>query len=205
MIMTDFQVHWRFWKNCFECESAEHLFMCVCVCVCVCVFYPHSTFFGPVRLTSLSSSTSEASPWLEVVEEKGEKPQQLAFRGHFSSSNSGKGLHLLPCVETRGQVLVISANLAQAPSHGGRRSANLVQLSPDTPTAQIGWQLLLCNPPFGTVTVLSLSATVASWHPTGAPLAESRSGTLSCNPAEVYHVPKTDSLCFPPPSVFRLE
>ena len=28
------------------------------------------------------------------------------------------------------------------------------------------------------------SATVASWHPPGAALAEGRSGTLSCNPTQ---------------------
>ena len=36
----------------------------------------------------------------------------------------------------------------------------------------------------GIVTVLILSAMVGSWHPTGASLAEGRSGTLSCNPAQ---------------------
>ena len=35
----------------------------------------------------------------------------------------------------------------------------------------------------GIVTVLMLSAMVASWHPTGATLAEGRSGTSSCNRA----------------------
>ena len=49
---------------------------------------------------------------------------------------------------------------------------------------QIGWQLLPCNPPFGIVTIVMLSAMVASWHPTGATLAEGRSGTLSCNPSQ---------------------
>ena len=31
---------------------------------------------------------------------------------------------------------------------GGRKSVSLVQLSPDAPTFQIGWQLLPCNPPY---------------------------------------------------------
>ena len=46
---------------------------------------------------------------------------------------------------------------------------------------------LSCNPPFGIVTVLMVSAMVASWHPTGATLAE-RVGvgrTLSCEPAQL--------------------
>ena len=49
-------------------------------------------------------------------------------------------------------------------------------------TSQTRWQLPPCNPPFGIMTVLILSAMVASWHPTGATLVEGRSGTLSCNP-----------------------
>ena len=41
----------------------------------------------------------------------------------------------------------------------------------------------------GMVTVLILSAVVASWHyPIGAALAEGRSGMLSCNPAHGYQL-----------------
>ena len=36
---------------------------------------------------------------------------------------------------------------------GDRKSASLLQLSPDALTSQIGWLLLPCNPPFGIVTV----------------------------------------------------
>ena len=70
---------------------------------------------------------------------------------------------------------------------GDRKSASLVQLSPDEITSHIGWQLLPCNTPFGIVTVLILSAMVASWHPTGATLAEGWPGTLPCNPALGFH------------------
>ena len=38
---------------------------------------------------------------------------------------------------------------------------------------------------FGKVTVKNLNAMVDSWHPTSANLAEGRSGTLLCNPAQV--------------------
>ena len=67
---------------------------------------------------------------------------------------------------------------------GGRKYASLVQLGPEVVTSQI-WVTTstVCNPPFEIVTVLILSAMVASWHPSGATLAEGRSGTL-CNPVQ---------------------
>ena len=67
----------------------------------------------------------------------------------------------------------------------GRKSASLVQLGPDTPTSRTGWQLVpYTPPPFGIRTVFILSAMVtATWLPTGATLAESWSGMLTCNTA----------------------
>ena len=56
--------------------------------------------------------------------------------------------------------------------------------TPNAPTSQIGCRFLPCNSSFGIVTVLLVSAMVASWHPTGAALAEGRSRTSSCNPAQ---------------------
>ena len=51
------------------------------------------------------------------------------------------------------------------------------QSTPDALTSQIGWQLVPCKLTFcGTVTVLIVSVTVASWHPTGGqPWAGGRS------------------------------
>ena len=74
-----------------------------------------------------------------------------------------------------------------------RKSTSLLQFSPDALASQIGWQLLPCNPPFGIVTdLISVSwLVVASWHPTGATLAEGWSGAL-CNPAQWSHSKKTD-------------
>ena len=68
-------------------------------------------------------------------------------------------------------------------------SVSLVKLSPDALASQIGRQLLPCSPPFGIVTVLILSPIITSWHPTGATLAQGRSGTMLCNPAQ-NHVPR---------------
>ena len=55
-------------------------------------------------------------------------------------------------------------------------------------TSQIlGDNLCRANPPFGIVSFhFKCLAMVASWHPTGAPLAEGWSGMLSCNPAQDF-------------------
>ena len=63
-------------------------------------------------------------------------------------------------------------------------SASLVQLIPGALTSQTGFHLWRAAHFLEIVTVLIVSAVVASGHPTGAALAEGRSGTLSCNPTQ---------------------
>ena len=80
----------------------------------------------------------------------------------------------------------------------GRKSASLEQLSSDTLTSQTGWQLVPCGTPFGIVTVFILSATVASWHPTCATLAEGRSGGVVVQSSPEEQTPEHILLQFCP-------
>ena len=60
------------------------------------------------------------------------------------------------------------------------------QLSQDAPLDVPDWVITstVRTHIFRIVTVFILTAMGASWHPTGATLAESWSGTMSCNPAQ---------------------
>ena len=78
----------------------------------------------------------------------------------------------------------VLADLLPLCQDGRTKSASLIAIQPrctDVPD----WVTNFCRAThLRVVTVLILSATVASWHPTGATLAEGQSETLSCNPAQ---------------------
>ena len=138
---------------------------CVCVCVCVCDMLIERQGLTKVKNHRPNRRMINLRPLTLVISSLGQNVPALTHR------TPGPG-----CRTTSQPIYC----------QGGRKSASLVQLNPDAPTSQTGWQVLPCNPPFGIVTVFNFKCHGRRLAPKRCNLGwgSVRDVVVQCNPAQ---------------------